>query len=337
MKLITKSERIFVAGSNGMAGSAIVKKLELCGYGSKKLGGKILTPSSKELDLMNLNQTLNWFEENKPTVVVLAAAKVGGILANASYPADFILNNLKIQTNVIETSWKFNIKRFIFLGSSCIYPKHAPQPIVEDYLLSSNLEQTNESYALAKIAGLKLCHALRIQYGFDAITLMPTNLYGPKDNYKDNDSHVMASLIKKFSLAVKFNYDKVICWGSGKPLREFMHVDDLADAVVFALENWDPSSKKAPKDKEGKPLTYLNVGTGKEISIKLLAEEIAKLVDYKGNIIWDKSKPDGTLRKNLSIEKFKKLGWSPKIKLSEGLKMTLKNFQVEQDNKFSQL
>ena len=238
-------------------------------------------------------------------------------------PVDFLLDNLKIQTNLIEASWKYKVKRLLFLGSSCIYPKFAKQPIKEEYLLSGPLEKTNESYALAKIAGIKLCQSLRKQYDFDAISLMPTNLYGPGDNYHPQNSHVMASLLKKFSDAKKQSSSSVICWGTGSPFREFMHVDDLGESVVFALENWDPSAKNAPLDDYEEPLTYLNVGTGKEIRIFDLANKISQLVGYKGEIIWDHSKPDGTYRKLLNTNKLNKLGWSSKINLNDGIKRTL--------------
>ena len=325
---IKKSEKIYIAGSNGMAGSAIKRSLIKSGYGSKENKGCILSPSRKELDLLNYNQVFNWFMKNKPTVVILAAAKVGGIHANNSMPADFILENLKIQTNVIEISWKMGVKRLLFLGSSCIYPKFAPQPIEEESLLTDALEKTNEWYATAKIAGIKLCEALRKQYNFDAISLMPTNLYGPGDNYHPENSHVMAALIRKFYEASKYSLPKVTCWGSGDPFREFMHVDDLGAGVVFALKYWDPNSVNAPIDKEGNPLTILNIGTGEDISIKELANKISEFIGYEGEIIWDKNKPDGTPKKLLNINKIKSIGWSPKISLDEGIKDTIKFFRI---------
>ena len=271
----------------------------------------------------------SWFIKNSPDVVILAAAKVGGILANKKNPADFIFQNLKIQSNVIEAAFNSGVRRFLFLGSSCIYPKFAQQPIKEEYLLSNQLESSNEYYAIAKIAGIKLCESLRIQYGFDTISLMPTNLYGPNDNYSKDESHVMAALIRKFHEANIKNLSKVTCWGSGSPLREFLHVDDLGDAVVFALENWDPNSDNAPKNDKGEPLTYLNVGTGKDISIKDLAEIIAKEFNFKGQIYWDIKMPDGTPRKLLNIEKFSSLGWSAKINLVEGISSTIENFKKD--------
>ena len=317
-------EKIFVAGAKGMAGSAIVRSLKKKGYGSRNYKGELLIPTKKILNLLDTKQVNEWFFKNNPDVVILAAAKVGGIIANSTKPADFLLQNLKIQINVIEAAFNSGVRRLIFLGSSCIYPKFAQQPIREESLLSSFLEQTNESYAIAKIAGIKLCQSLRSQYGFDAISLMPTNLYGPNDNYHPINSHVMASLIRKFHEAKLKSLSKVICWGSGNPLREFMHVDDLGDAVVFALENWYPQSKNAPLDDLGKPLTHLNIGSKEEISIKDLANLIAREFDYNGNIFWDKTKPDGTPRKKLNSERMKKLGWSQQIKLREGISSTIK-------------
>ncbi len=326
-KKISHNEKIFIAGSTGMAGSAIYRSLAKKGYGNKALGGSLLTPTRKELDLLDKKNVDIWFKENNPTVTILAAAKVGGIFANKSNPTEFLLENIKIQTNIIEASWKHGVKRFLFLGSSCIYPKFAKQPIKEDSLLKGQLEPTNEYYAIAKIAGIKLCQSLKTQYNFDAISLMPTNLYGTNDNYDDQNSHVMAALLKKFYLAKKYNNQSVTCWGTGSPLREFMHVDDLGRAVVFALEKWDPSDKNAPKDDLGNPLHFLNVGTGIDISIKDLSKKIAKFVNYTGEIKWDHSKPDGTPKKQLNIKKIKSLGWEPKISLDEGIKLTIKEIR----------
>ena len=322
---ISKGEKILIAGSSGMAGNAIVRSLKRSGYGDSNYDGKLFTPSRKELNLLNTKDVEEWFEINNPSVVIIAAAKVGGILANSKFPSEFLLENLKIQNNLIETSWKKKVKRLLFLGSSCIYPKYTKQPIREESLLDGKLEQTNESYAIAKIAGLKLCESLRTQYGFDAISLMPTNLYGPNDNYHPDYSHVMASLIHKFYKASKNSLPSVYCWGSGTPEREFMHVYDLGEAVVFALEKWSPDSKDAPKDDWGRPLNFLNVGTGKDISIKLLAEKIASIVKFKGDIIWDKSKPDGTPQKKLDVSRLSSLGWQPKISLEEGILKTISN------------
>ena len=325
MTLIDKSDHIFIAGNNGMVGSAIRRLLEKRNYQN------LLTPSRKELDLLNFDSVAKWFKEYKPSLVILAAAKVGGINANSKYPGDFILENLKIQTNVIENAWKFNTKRFLFLGSSCIYPKFSEQPIKEDYLLRGELETTNEPYAIAKIAGIKLCSSLKKQYDFDAISLMPTNLYGPGDNYHEKNSHVMPALIKKFHDAKRHGISEVNCWGSGNPKREFLHVDDLADAAIFVLENVS-SDNKFLRDANSEYLGILNIGTGKDISIKELAEKICVEQNYKGLIKWDTNKPDGTPRKLLDISKIKKLGWEAKITLDEGIKNTIKSFIVESKN-----
>ena len=328
----SKKDRIFLAGASGMAGSAILRALKKNGYGENKIGGELLLPNRKSLNLLNFNELKYWFEKNRPNVVIIAAARVGGILANSNFPADFILENIKIQSNIIELSCQYGVKRLLFLGSSCIYPKFALQPIKEESLLTGELESTNEWYAIAKIAGIKLCEALRIQKNFDAISLMPTNLYGPGDNYNLKTSHVMAALIKKFSDAKATNESKVICWGTGSPLREFMHVDDLGDAVLFVLENWDPEMQKFVI-KENKYLTYLNVGTGKDISIKELAMKIAKKVGFQGEIIWDKSKPDGTPKKQLDISRIKSLGWAPKIELDKGIEKTISIYKEENSYK----
>ncbi len=309
---IYKTDKILIAGAFGMAGSAILRSLIKSGYKN------IFIPTKKELNYLNFQDTYSWFKKFKPEVVIIAAAKVGGILANYSYPADFILENLKIQNNIIESAWKFNTKKLLFLGSSCIYPKDSTQPIKEESLLTGSLESTNEYYAIAKIAGIKLCNSLRTQYNFDAFSLMPTNLYGPGDNYHEKNSHVMAALIKRFYEAKKKSLASVTCWGSGEPMREFMHVDDLGDAAVFVLENWDTSSEN-----QNNNLFHLNVGTGKEISIKELANLIAKSVNFKGQILWDKSKPDGTKRKLLDISRINKLGWHYSIELEDGIRQTI--------------
>ena len=321
--LINKKDKIFIAGSRGMVGSAIIKRL--LGYGYKNLE----FPSRKELDLTNTKLVSEWFKEKKPQIIILAAAKVGGIYANNKYPADFLLENLKIQNNVIENAWKSNSKRLLFLGSSCIYPKFSIQPIKEDELLKSSLEKTNEWYALAKISGIKTCQALRKQYGFDAISLMPTNLYGKGDNYHKYNSHVLPALLHRFHSHKLEKKEFLECWGSGKPRREFMHVDDLAEACIFALEKWNPDKKGSPLDESGNPLTWLNVGTGIDISIKDLAEMIAKITTYKGEIIWNKEKPDGTYQKLLDVSKLNILGWEAKISLEEGLKLTYEDFKKD--------
>ena len=314
------NEKIFVAGAKGMAGSAIHRLLKKRGY------GKIYTPSRMQLNLTNQSAVRNWFKINNPDIVIIGAAKVGGIFANSNYPADFILENLTIQTNIIKTAWENNVKKLLFLGSSCIYPKHAKQPINEEELLKGELEETNQWYAIAKIAGIKLCESLNMQYQFNSISLMPTNLYGTGDNYHPQNSHVLASLIKRFHDASLNNDEVVCCWGTGNPLREFMHVDDLAEACLFALEHWEISNKTAPKDINGNPLYYLNVGTGKDISIKELANLIADLVGFKGKIKWDLSRPDGTPKKQLNISRINKLGWEPKISLVDGLKKTIEEY-----------
>ena len=306
--LITPADRIYVAGHRGMAGSAICRALQRAGY------DQLLTASRTELNLLDGPAVEAWFSERKPSVVVLAAAKVGGIEANSSYPADFLLQNLKIQTNVIETAWRSGVRRLLFLGSSCIYPKFAEQPIKEEALLSGPLEPTNEWYAIAKIAGIKLCQALRIQHGFDAISLMPTNLYGPGDNYHPINSHVLPALIRRFYEAKVANASSVTCWGTGSPLREFLHVDDLGNACVLALEKWSP----AP----GEP-TYFNVGTGIDLSIRELAEAVAIATGYQGAIQWDTTKPDGTPKKQLDVSRLAALGWQARIPLMEGLESTL--------------
>jgi GDP-L-fucose synthase len=247
-KLITPEDRIFVAGPRGMAGSAICRALHRSGYGDASQGGALLTASRDGLDLLDQAAVQRWFSQHQPTVVVLAAAKVGGIQANNSYPSDFLLENLKIQTHVIEAAWRSGVRRLLFLGSSCIYPKFAEQPIREEALLTGALEPTNEWYTIAKITGIKLCQALRKQHGFDAISLMPTNLYGPGDNYHPTNSHVLPALIRRFHEAAESQAPRVTCWGTGTPLREFLHVDDLGEACVFALEHWDPSTADAPRD-----------------------------------------------------------------------------------------
>jgi GDP-L-fucose synthase len=317
-KLINQGDRFFVAGHRGMAGSAICRALQRSGYDN------LLTASRDDLDLLDLQAVQRWFAENNPTVVVLAAAKVGGIHANDTYPADFLLENLKIQTNVIETAWRSGVKRLLFLGSSCIYPKFAEQPIKEESLLTGSLEPTNEWYAIAKIAGIKLCESLRKQYGFDAISVMPTNLYGPGDNYHPENSHVLPAMIRKFHHAAESNSSQVICWGSGTPLREFLHVDDLADACIFALQKWQPRPNES---------SYLNLGTGTDLSIRNLAETIAEVTGFNGTILWNKDKPDGTPKKQLDVSRINKLGWKSKIPLTSGLIQTIELYRetIQQD------
>jgi GDP-L-fucose synthase len=314
--LISSADRIFVAGHRGMAGSAILRRLQKGGYGS------LLTVSRSELDLTDGPAVHAWFAQQQPSVVVLAAAKVGGIVANATYPADFLLDNLTIQNNVISSAWRHGARRLLFLGSSCIYPKFAPQPIREESLLTGPLEPTNEWYAIAKIAGIQLCRALRQQHGFEAFSLMPTNLYGPGDNYHPTNSHVLPALIRRFHEARCAGLPSVTCWGSGAPRREFLHVDDLADAAVFCLERWQPAA-------DG--IQFLNVGTGTDVTIAELASLVADAAGYRGQILWDTSKPDGTPRKLLDVSRLADLGWRASLSLEEGLRRTVQEYvaQVE--------
>ena len=291
--------RVYVAGNTGLVGSAIVRKLHWKGYTN------ILSSPSKSWDLRNQMDVERFFRVNEPEYVYLAAAKVGGIGANAYYPGHFIYDNLMIQTNVIHAARKFGVKKLLFLGSSCIYPKFAEQPITEDQLLGGHLEPSNDSYAIAKIAGIKMCQAYRKQYGFNAISLMPTNLYGPNDNYDLDSSHVLPAMIRKFYEAK----DKVTLWGDGSAMREFLYVDDLAEAAFKCMVDYDSED-------------IINVGTGKDITIKDLAETIADVVGFKGEIVWDTSKPNGTPRKVLNVDKIKSLGWKPKLNLREGIQKT---------------
>ena len=291
--------RVYVAGNTGLVGSAIVRKLHWKGYTN------ILSSPSKSWDLRNQMDVERFFRVNEPEYVYLAAAKVGGIGANAYYPGHFIYDNLMIQTNVIHAARKFGVKKLLFLGSSCIYPKFAEQPITEDQLLGGHLEPSNDAYAIAKIAGIKMCQAYHKQYGFNAISLMPTNLYGPNDNYDLDSSHVLAAMIRKFHEAK----DKVTLWGDGSAMREFLYVDDLAEAAFKCMVDYDSED-------------IINVGTGKDITIKDLAETIADVVGFKGEIVWDTSKPNGTPRKVLNVDKIKSLGWKPKVSLREGIQKT---------------
>ena len=291
--------RVYVAGNTGLVGSAIVRTLHWKGYTN------ILSSPSHHWDLRNQMDVERFFRVNEPEYVYLAAAKVGGIGANAYYPGHFIYDNLMIQTNVIHAARKFGVKKLLFLGSSCIYPKFAEQPITEDQLLGGHLEPSNDSYAIAKIAGIKMCQAYRKQYGFNAISLMPTNLYGPNDNYDLDSSHVLPAMIRKFHEAK----DKVTLWGDGSAMREFLYVDDLAEAAFKCMVNYDSEE-------------IINVGTGKDITIKELATTIADVVGFKGEIEWDTSKPNGTPRKVLNVDKIKSLGWEPKVGLREGIEKT---------------
>ena len=305
--MITKNTKIYIAGHRGMVGSAVWRILDSKGY--TNLMGKI----SKELDLTNQRAVLDFYRKEKPEVVIDAAAKVGGILANNNFPYQFLMENMQIQNNLIDGAHKAGIEKFIFLGSSCIYPKFAPQPLKEEYLLTDSLEPTNEWYAIAKITGLKACQAIRKQYNKDYVSLMPTNLYGYFDNFDLQSSHVLPAMLRKFHEAKENNHSTVKLWGSGTPLREFLFVDDMAEAVVYALENNLPE--------------YLyNVGSGKEITIKKLAETIQKVIGYKGSIIWDDNKPDGTPRKLMDVSKMKALGWRYSTELETGIKKTYQWF-----------
>jgi len=302
-------KKIFIAGHNGMVGSAIHKKLSI------NSDNKIFTQSRSNLDLTIQSDVNNFFSENNFDEVYLAAAKVGGINANNTYPADFIYENLLIQSNVINSSFKNGVKKLLFLGSSCIYPKFSNQPINENELLTGRLEETNEAYAIAKIAGIKMCESYNKQYDLDYRSIMPTNLYGPNDNFHYKNSHVIPALIRKFHEA-KNNKNDVVLWGSGKPLREFMHCDDLADALVFLLKNYSAYE-------------HINVGSGQEVSIKDLAEIISKVVDSPSEIIWDKDKPDGTPRKLMDSGKLHSLGWNNCRSLSDGIRQTYNSWLLE--------
>ncbi|XP_042506229.1 putative GDP-L-fucose synthase 2 isoform X1 [Macadamia integrifolia] len=303
--LLNKTAKIFVAGHRGLVGSAIVRKLEEFGFNN------LVLRSHRDLDLTRQSDVEAFFALEKPQFVILAAAKVGGIHANNTYPADFIGINLQIQTNIIDASYRNGVEKLIFLGSSCIYPKFAPQPITEDALLTGLLEPTNEWYAVAKIAGIKMCQAYRLQYGWDAISGMPTNLYGPNDNFHPENSHVLPALIRRFHEAKVSDAKEVVVWGTGSPLREFLHVDDLADAVVFLMDKYSG-------------LGHVNVGSGKEVTIKELAELVKEVVGFQGDLVWDSTKPDGTPRKLMDSSKLAKLGWAPKISLRDGLVDTYK-------------
>ena len=302
------SDKIYVAGHNGMVGSAIVRRLNSLGYTN------IVGKTSKELDLRNQQSVNNFFEVEKPNYVFLAAAKVGGIQANNVYRAEFLYDNLMIEANIIDASHKNKVTKLFFLGSSCIYPKMAPQPLNEDYLLTGELEPTNEPYAIAKITGIKLCESYRSQYGANFISAMPTNLYGPNDNYDLQNSHVLPALLRKFHEAKKSGNASVEVWGSGLPKREFLHVDDLAEACVFLMTQYDGTE-------------WLNIGTGEDISIKELALLIKSIVGFEGELIFDSSKPDGTPRKLMDVSRLHKLGWKHKIDLKEGIERVYSEFK----------
>jgi GDP-L-fucose synthase len=302
------SDKIYVAGHNGMVGSAIVRKLESLGFTN------ILKRSSKELDLRVQEDVFSFMDTEKPDYIFLAAAKVGGIVANNTYRADFIYENIQIQNNVIHAAYKCGVKKLMFLGSSCIYPKMAPQPLKEEYLLTGLLEETNEPYAIAKISGIKMCEAYRDQYGCDFISVMPTNLYGPNDNYDLQNSHVLPAMIRKFHEAKLAGNAQVELWGTGSPMREFLHADDLAEACVFLMENYSENQ-------------FVNIGTGVDVTIKELAETIKREVGYEGEIHWNTDKPDGTPRKLMDVSKINDLGWKHKLDLSDGIKLVYAEYK----------
>ena len=299
---MNKDAKIYVAGHRGLVGSAIVRNLQDKGYKN------IIYRTHKELDLTNQEAVRRFFEEEKPEYVFLAAAKVGGIHANNTYPADFIYDNLMIQNNVIKAAHDFKVKKLLFLGSTCIYPKMAPQPIKEEYLLTGSLEETNEAYAVAKIAGLEMCKFFKRQYGDNFISCMPTNLYGPNDNFDLKNSHVLPALIRKFHEAKANNSEVVEVWGTGTPLREFLYVDDMADACVFLMENYDGEQ-------------HVNIGTGEEVSIRELAETVKEVVEFEGELVFNTDMPDGTPRKLTTVDKLHGLGWKHNISLNEGIKL----------------
>ncbi|MBL7981388.1 MAG: GDP-L-fucose synthase [Flavobacteriales bacterium] len=309
---MNKQDKIYIAGHRGMVGSAIVRKLQAEGYTS------IVTRTSKELDLKEQQAVRDFFAKEKPDVVVLAAAKVGGIHANNVYRAQFLYENLMIESNVIHSAYENGVKKLLFLGSSCIYPKMAPQPLKEESLLTGLLEQTNEPYAIAKIAGIKLAESYRRQYGVNYISAMPTNLYGPNDNYDLNNSHVLPALIRKFHTAKVTNAPSVEVWGTGSPMREFLHVDDLADACFFLLGNYDEEM-------------FVNIGTGEDLTIKALAEMIKDIVGYTGELKWNTEKPDGTPRKLMDVSRLHNLGWKHRIGLREGITAVYTEFAKDFD------
>ncbi|EDT73358.1 MULTISPECIES: GDP-L-fucose synthase [Clostridium] len=305
-----KYSKIYVAGHKGLVGSAIVRNLKAKGYEN------IIYRTHNELDLINQKEVENFFKDEKPEYVFLAAAKVGGINSNNTYPADFIYENMMIQNNVIKSAHDFKVKKLLFLGSTCIYPKLAEQPISESELLTGSLEPTNEAYAIAKISGLEMCKFYKRQYGDNFISCMPTNLYGPNDNYDLKNSHVLPALLRKFHEAKLYNHDDVEIWGTGTPLREFLYVDDMADACTFLMENYNGEE-------------HVNIGTGEEITIKELAEVIRKVVGFKGNIRFNASMPDGTPRKLTNINKIKNMGWKAKVNLYDGITVTYQNYIKE--------
>lgn len=305
--MLSKESKIYVAGHRGMVGSAIVRALKKNGYNN------IITRTHKQLNLCRQDEVENFFAKEKPDYVFLAAAKVGGIIANQESLADFMYENMILEMNVIHSAWENNCKKLLFLGSSCIYPRLAPQPMPESCLLTSELEKTNEAYALAKISGLKYCEYLNKQYGTDYISAMPTNLYGPNDNYHPTNSHVLPALIRRFHEAKESGLSEVTCWGTGTPFREFLYVDDLADACLYLMNHYSGNET-------------VNIGTGQELTIKELTESVAKVVGYEGIINWDTSKPDGTPRKLLDVSKLEKIGWKYHTKLEDGIRLAYEDF-----------
>lgn len=312
---MNKTSRIYIAGHRGLVGSAILRRLKTEGYSN------FILKTHKELDLERQSNVEVFFEKERPEYVFLAAAKVGGIVANNTYPADFIYNNLIIQANIVHSAYRYGVKKLLFLGSSCIYPKFAQQPMKEEYLLTGELEPTNEPYAVSKIAGIRMCQSYNRQYGTNFISVMPTNLYGPNDNFDLNSSHVLPAMIRKFHDAKMNRQGVVTLWGTGSPKREFLHVDDLAEACVFLMQNVDAVSF-TPHASRFTSYDLLNIGTGEDSTIKELADMIKEIVGYDNDIVWDTTKPDGTPRKLLDVSKLKSLGWSPRISLKEGIKTT---------------
>ncbi|PWK23008.1 GDP-L-fucose synthase [Arcicella aurantiaca] len=307
-----KDSKIYIAGHRGMVGSAIHRKLQEKGFTN------FVLKTSKELDLRNQQAVSDFFKTEKPDYVFLAAAKVGGIIANNTYRADFLYENLAIQNNIIHSSYENGVKKLMFLGSSCIYPKLAPQPLKEDYLLSGFLEETNEPYAIAKIAGIKMCEAYRSQYGCDFISVMPTNLYGPNDNYDLQKSHVLPAMIRKFHEAKVSGSKAVTLWGTGSPMREFLHADDLAEACVYLMDNYSEAD-------------FINIGTGTDVTIKELAETVKKTVGFEGDLIWDTTKPDGTPRKLMDVSRLHAQGWKHTIDLEQGIALAYQDFLEHHD------
>lgn len=315
--MMQKNSKIYIAGHRGLVGSALVRRLQAKGYTN------LLLRTHAELDLTNQGAVAAFFAQEKPDYVLLAAAKVGGIHANNTYPAEFIQQNLAIQTNVIHESWRNGVQHLLFLGSSCIYPKDSPQPIKEEYLLTGPLEPTNRPYALAKIAGIEMCHAYNRQYGTKYMVAMPTNLYGPNDNYDLNNSHVLPALIRKMHEAKQAGAKEVVVWGTGTPKREFLYSDDMADACLYLFEQPEQTLQSL-FNKETPPL--VNVGCGEDLTIRELAELVAEVVGFKGSLTFDSSKPDGTMRKVMDVSKMRKMGWKPRVDLRRGIRLTYEDY-----------